>query len=142
MPIEYHIDRELNLVLKRFTGDVDIAQLKRHWEELITDNESVSIAAWLTDIREAKIRYNGPELERLVRSVIEPRMKGVRWISAVVVNAGVQYGVTNQFSVYASGKAIVATFLSREEALEWVLKARDERDGTTGADKRIREDAC
>lgn len=130
MPIEYYVDNKQGLVFKRFHGQVDIKQLRDHWRELMADADAMEFAAWVTDIREATVRFNGAELELLVRTVIEPRLKDVRWLSAVVANPGVQYGVTNQFSVYASGHAVVATFLDRDEALAWVRKQKELGDGS------------
>jgi hypothetical protein len=121
MPIHYSIDQSLCLIEERWTGTIAISDLKKFWLHFLEDEQVMEFRRTLVDLRSANLQFTGYELDSLVRSDVIPKLKGLTWISAIVVSEPVQYGVSRQYSVFAGTYSKDSIFFEYEEAKEWLL---------------------
>jgi hypothetical protein len=122
MPIQYSINRSLALIEERWTDTITIQTLKEYWLHYLADTEVMHIRKTLVDLRMANIKFIGRELDSLIRSDVVPRLKGLTWKTAIVVERPVQYGVSRQYQVFAELYSNDSIFYDYEKAIEWLLK--------------------
>ena len=123
MPIEYRIDHGLGVVSHEFTGEISFADLAHHWRRLLSDPELPDPLVMFADLRRCRMLVRGEDTSRLVHAVIQPLLKGRRWVSAVVADSNAEYGVTKQFTVYSSHCGETEVFREESEAVAWLLGA-------------------
>ena len=123
MPIQYRIDPDSEIILRRFTGDVTFEEFEQHWRALLSDPDLPERLVMVVDLRECNLHLHGDEISRLVITVIEPNLGRRRWFSAVVVAAPVQYGISKQFIAYSRGCGVTDVFYDINEAVAWLHAA-------------------
>jgi hypothetical protein len=85
MPITYTIDPENKLITEVWVGAIDAACLADYWSRLLADQEVMEIRKTLVDLRRADILFTGPDLLRLIQTLVLPALRGRHWKSALVV---------------------------------------------------------
>lgn len=120
MTITYVVDAEHGAVLSHWEGDVTAAELRAHWTAVLDDPAARAVARTIADLRKARPAFTGTELRDAVSSIAAPRLRGLSWTNAIVVDDPVQYGVSRQFQVFSELLSENAIFASVEEALVWV----------------------
>jgi hypothetical protein len=124
MPITYTIDRGQKIITEVWTGEIRAADLAEYWKRYLGDPDVLAIRRTIVDLRQAVIRFKGSEMDRLIQSIVEPTLMGRDWITAIVVDAPVQYGISRQYQVFAERYSKDAIFYSIGEAESW-LRASD-----------------
>ena len=76
----------------------------------------------MVDLRAAEIRFAGQQLDDLVQALVVPKLNGLNWTTALVVNAPIQYGVSRQYQVFAERYSKDSIFNDYNEAEAWLLK--------------------
>lgn len=100
MGITYQIDSVDRLVRIHWEGPVDLACVRDHWLRLTADEAALACGRSLADVRQAEFLITGPELDRLVQTLLRPSLQGRAWKTAVLVDAAVQVGISRQYSVF------------------------------------------
>jgi hypothetical protein len=121
MPITFTIDAERAVIHERWSGEIRAAELGGYWRRILADAEVMAIRRTVVDLRDAVIEFGGAELATLVDEVVVPALRGRHWVTAIVVGAPVQVGVSNQYRVFASLYSQDALFRTPEAAVDWVL---------------------
>lgn len=121
VPITYTTDVQRRVVLTTWTGLVSVDEVRAHWIALFEDPEVVSAKRILADLTGASVMFAGAELARLLRDIVAPRVKGERWVNALVVARPDQYGSSRQFSTFNEQLGSDAIFFDRDEAIAWIL---------------------
>jgi hypothetical protein len=124
MPIHYVIDPQLRVIRETWTGEVTAADLGSYWRAYLADPQVLDIRTTLVDMRNARVGFTGDELRELIRSVVDPVLKGRPWLTAVIVDHPVQYGITRQYCVYAEHYSEDAIFSDCEAGMNWLLQQR------------------
>jgi hypothetical protein len=121
MPISYRIDPEKNLILETWSGKICAADLRAYWMGYLADTQVMEIRRTVVDLRGSVIDFSGKELWTLVRSIVEPALKGREWTSALVVQEdSAEYGVSRQYQVFAENYSKDCIFNSVAEAEKWI----------------------
>ena len=120
MPITYEIDRDRGIVYHVFTGQVGLDELERYWRTFLAEPDLPQPLALYADLRRGSLKVNGEDVQRIVQMVIEPLLRGRRWISAAVIGSPTDYGVTKQFMVYSDQFGVTQVFYEPDEALAWI----------------------
>ena len=131
-PITYSIDQDSGIISEVWRGDVTAADLRRYWGAYLANPDVLALRRTLVDLRAANIRFTGAELSNLVSTVVLPALKGRDWITAIVVEQPVQFGVSRQYQVFADHYSSDSIFYDYEEALLW-LRQRGHKEQGEGA---------
>jgi len=119
MPITYRIDDSLGVLVTTWSGRVTIAEQARHWEAILADPRAVALRRSVVDIRAGTPAFTGAEM-RDALAVLQKRLDGRRWVTAIVVANAVQFGVSRQFEVLAAGVTDDEIFEDMDAALRWI----------------------
>ena len=122
MSISYSIDRERGVILEVWVGDVTAEDLGAYWARDLADPEAIELRTTLADLRQAVPRFSGQEMADLIRTIVDPILKGRHWTTAVVVDKPLQFGVTRQYQVFAAHYSSDAIFQDCESALAWLAQ--------------------
>ena len=122
MPIKYSIHLEDLIIEETWTGEVNSTELQSYWRSYLADPEVLMIRRTLVDLREAKILFTGRELNLLIQWEVMPKLNGMNWKSALVVNHPVQYGVSRQYQAFAELYSQDSIFTELATARSWLLK--------------------
>jgi hypothetical protein len=122
MPIHYRVDSQRGIVTSEWQGVITAEDLERHWRDYLSDPEVVALRRGLPDLRQAKFRFSGDDLARLIEAIVIPALAGRAWKSAMVVDTPDQYGVARQYQVYAEPYSRDAIFRDPDEALHWLVE--------------------
>ena len=106
-----------------FAGEICLSDFEQHWKTLLPDPAVPDPIVIFADLRECSLTVHGDEVRRLVREVIEPRLRGRRWVSAAVVASPSDYGVPKQFMFYSNDCGVTEVFNDMDEAIAWMVKA-------------------
>jgi hypothetical protein len=120
--ISYSVDKTLGVILEVWSGDIVAADLRLHWNAVLTDPDALALRTTLSDLRSANIRFDGNELSSVISNVVIPLLNGRDWRSAVVVDRPVQFGVSRQYQVFAEQFSTDSIFYDYDEALRWLLQ--------------------
>jgi hypothetical protein len=121
MPISYSIDKQKNVILEVWNGDISAADLANYWRQYLADPDVMSIRRTLVDIRQANILFSGEQLSQLVENIVLPALKGRHWKTALLVARPVQYGKARQYQAFAERYSHDAIFYDFDTAVEWLL---------------------
>jgi hypothetical protein len=124
MPITYVVDREVGVIHEKWSGEVDAAELGDYWRGYLSDSAVLDLRATLVDMRSAEIQFTGAELKSLIASVVNPVLEGRSWLTAIVVDHPVQFGVSRQYHAFAEHYSEDAIFSDPEAAMGWLLQHR------------------
>jgi hypothetical protein len=119
-PISYSVDKALGIIFEVWHGDVTAVDLRRYWEAYLANPDVLALRRTLVDLRGANIRFTGYELSNLVSTVVLPVLKGRDWITAIVVERPVQFGVSRQYQAFADQYSRDIIFHDYDEALHWL----------------------
>lgn len=122
MPISYSIDTEQGIIVEVWVGDISAQELGDYWRRYLADPQVLSLRTTLVDLRQAMPRFSGTEMANLIRTIVDPVLKGRSWRTAVVVAEPLQFGVTRQYQVFAKHYSRDAIFTDRESALRWLTQ--------------------
>lgn len=120
MPITYTIDEATHIVLEVWNGPISARDLGEHWRSCLADPVFVACGKSLVDVRESQIRFSGPELSRLVSSIVVPMLGSRKWVTALVVGSAAQFGTARQYGVFSESFGTDSVFSDYEAAWAWV----------------------
>jgi hypothetical protein len=121
VPISYSIDRQHNVILETWVGEIRRTDLENHWKPYLEDPEVLAIRRTLVDLRKCTIRFTGAELTDLVSGLVLPAIGGRDWKTAMVVEHPVQFGVSRQYQVLAETYSTDCVFSDLSVAIAWLL---------------------
>ena len=122
MPITYSIDKPNGIIVEVWTGEVAASVLAEHWKILLADPDALAIRRTLVDLRNCHIDFLGRELFELIRTMVEPRLNGRGWRTALLVSDGLQFGVSRQYQSFAQTYSDDAIFDEPNVALSWLIR--------------------
>lgn len=122
MPISYTVDKERNVVLVTWQGDVTAQDYRQHLRTLLEDPDALRAGKSLTDLTDAKVLVSGAELNAIGSAEAAPRLAGREWKTAVLVSSVVNYGVARQYQILSQAEGSDAVFRDRAAALAWLTK--------------------
>ena len=125
MAITYEVDETAGLVREQWKGVISMEAMVVHWKQKLADPQVMRCRRTLVDVRESRFLFKGTELQRLVESILEPRLAGAGLRSAMLVKEPVQYGVANQFCAFFSRIGAVEIFQDEDEARAWIMGTVD-----------------
>jgi hypothetical protein len=120
MPISNTIDQDTGIIFENWTGDIRAPDLRAYWEHILTDPDVMARRRTLVDLRRARIHFTGQELANLVAAVVIPALKGLHWITAIVIDGPVQFGVSRQYQIFADCYSHDSIFVDYVAALDWL----------------------
>ena len=126
MPISYTIDYVQGVIFEVWRDDVTAADLHRHWRALHTDPEALAIRKTLVDVRGSRLLFTGDEMSDLVSSVVVPLLDGRDWITAILLEQPVHFGVSRQYQIFAERYSKDSIFHDYDEALHWLRDSGDD----------------
>ena len=85
MTITYEIFEAEGLIKELWLGDISIADVRQHWQSLLTDKRALTHRKGLSDLRKATFKFSNDDLALAVLEVAEPMLEGETWVSAIVV---------------------------------------------------------
>lgn len=121
MPITYEIDPELGLVFSQFEGYIRAQDLEEHWRRLLGDPAAPQRLALAAELGDSQLLVDGEDLQRLVRTVIEPLLGERRWRFAIIAPTPTQYGLAKQFMLFAEQCGDTETFRNADAAIAWLV---------------------
>lgn len=121
MPIVYHIDPTAELIKETWTGKITADVLSDYWKVYLADPAVMRIRRTLVDLREAEILFYGAELDDLIQTVAAPRLGGLDWKTALLVENATQFGVSRQYQTFALWYSRDAIFDDPSAAQAWLL---------------------
>lgn len=119
MPITYSISADKAVIHEVWVGDISIKDLKEYWATYLQDPDVMTIRKTLVDLRQATILFTGQELSNLIRIVV-PVLQGKDWITALLVEEAVQFGVSRQYQVFAELYSNDSIFHDPKKAEQWL----------------------
>jgi len=119
MPITYTVDREKNVVLVTWRGDVTKDDYRAHLRTMLQDPVALRAGRSLVDLREANVLLSGAELNAVGDLESTARLGGRPWRTAVLVTSHV---LTTQYGMFLQTEATDSVFLDRAAALAWLVK--------------------
>jgi hypothetical protein len=101
---------------------------------LLTDPEALAIRKTLVDVRGSRLLFTGDEMSELVASVVVPLLDGRDWISAILLEQSVHFGVSRQYQMFAERYSKDSIFHDYDQALQWLREPHgdDTEDGVGG----------
>lgn len=120
MPIAYIVDRPRKLILETWIGEVHAVELATYWKRYLQDPDVLEIRRTIVDLLGAVIRFSSLDFQSLVQAIVLPVLKGRKWRTALVVNEPTQFGVSQQYQVFAESYSRDSIFASIEEAEKWI----------------------
>jgi phage gp36-like protein len=121
-PISYSVDNALGVIFEVWHGEITASDLRRHWEDYLSDPTVLALRRTLVDLRAATIRFTGNELSNLISYLVIPVLKGQDWLTAILVEQPVQFGVSRQYQVFAERYSTDSIFHDYDEALLWLRR--------------------
>ncbi len=122
MPITYTVDKEQNVVLVTWQGDVTGDEYRAHLRKMLQDPDALRAGRSLTDLRQANVLLRGTELEAIGSAEATPRLLGRQWKTAVLVSSAVNYGLARQYEMLSQSEDTDCVFLDHAAALAWLVK--------------------
>lgn len=122
MPITYKLEPDFGIVYHEFTGEICLSEFEQYWRTLLTDPSVPDPLVLYADLRCCSLMVHGDDVRRIVREVIEPQLRGRRWVSAAVVASPADYGVTKQFMFYSNDCGVTEVFHDKDEAVSWLMR--------------------
>jgi len=122
MPITYEMLPIEGFIRDTWSGDVEIRQLREHWERMLGDSCCVATAKTLFDLRHATLLFSEHELQAAIQEVGLPLLKNRAWISAIVVRRSGQLRIASKYQGFAVMFSRDTIFSEIEEAERWLLK--------------------
>jgi len=122
VPISYVVDRERNVVLVAWQGEVTEEDYRAHLRAMLTDPESLRTGRCLTDVTRANIRMSGAQLNDIGTAVALPLLAGRPFKTAVLAESTVNFGVARQYQILSQSESSDGVFRDRDAALAWLLK--------------------
>ena len=119
MPITYTIDHNQKLIMEVWTGDIQAIDLAEYWKRYLADPDVMAVRRTIVDLRQAVILFNGLEMNRLIRSIVQPMLAGRDWKTAIVIEKPLQLGISRQYQIFAKRYSKDVIFHSIEEARSW-----------------------
>lgn len=120
MPIAYIVDHDRNLVIETWTGDVTRAELAAHWQTLLTDPAALAVRRTVVDLRQSTPLINGRDISDLIAGIVMPHLGNRHWITALVVDKPVMFGISRQYQALAERYSRDAIFHNIDDALAWM----------------------
>ena len=121
MPISYVVDKERNVVLVTWKGDVTADDYRVHLSKMLDDPDALSAGRSLTDLREANVLLSGAELDAIAEAEADRRLAGRQWKTAILVSSNFHYGLARQVTVLSQSESTDRVFLDYAGALAWLL---------------------
>jgi len=120
MPITYSLDAQQGIIFERWSGDVSASELACYWRSYLADPQVMAIRKTVVDLRESNPTFTGAELSGLIDTIVLPALAGRDWITAIVVQKPIQFGVSRQYQVFAEYYSRDAIFHEPDQALQWI----------------------
>ena len=102
-----------------WTGEIQAVDLAEYWKRYLGDPDVLAIRRTIVDLRQAVILFNGLDMNRLIRSIVQPILAGRDWKTAIVIEKPLQLGISRQYQVFAERYSKDAIFYSIEDARSW-----------------------
>jgi len=122
MPITFTMAPFDGFIRETWSGDIEIRDLRDHWQRLLTDEACLALAKTLVDIRLATLLFSDAELLAAIQEVGLPLLGNRAWISALVVRHTRQLQVAARYQGFAATFSRDSIFSQLEEAERWLLK--------------------
>jgi hypothetical protein len=122
MPITYTVDKERNVVMVTWQGDVTAEDYRAHLRTMLQDPDALSAGRSLIDLREANLVLHGAELNAVREVEAGPRLAGRQWRSAVLVGSTANYGLARQYQILSQSEDTDGLFRDYAAALAWLVK--------------------
>ena len=122
MPITYTVDKQQNVVLVTWQGDVTEDEYRAHLRAMLQDADALRAGRCLTDLTHATSLLSGSQLNAVANSEAVPLLGGRPWKTAVLVGSTVNYGVARQYQILSESEQTDSVFRSRDAALAWLLE--------------------
>ncbi len=122
MPITYTIDKEQNIVVVTWQGEVTEEEYRAHLRAMLQDPDALRARRCLTDLSQATALMHGAQLNAIANAEATPRLKGRPWKTAVLVGSTAHYGVARQYEILSQSESTDSVFRDRAAALAWLLK--------------------
>jgi hypothetical protein len=122
MPISYTVDKERNVVLVTWQGDVTAEDYRSHLRAMLQDPDALRTGRSLTDLSQANILMSGVELNAVATAEALPRLAGRQWKTAVLVSSTLNFGVARQYQILSESEISDRVFRDRAAALRWILE--------------------
>ena len=121
MPITYRIDRELNRILTRCTGETTLREVLGHFQELEADPDCPAHADVLLDLSEMANLPNVGQIRAAAERAGDASRKVGFGSCAIVVGSEAWFGMARVFEAFTDRYfARSSVFRSRDAAEVWL----------------------
>lgn len=121
MPISYTIDLQQRVILESWVGPITVGHLREYWTRLMDDPLAMAIRRSVADLRGSDFQFSSDELLHLIQKLLVPKLHGLTWVSALVVDDPSFFGMGQQYQAYAQTFSQNQIFRGRAEAIDWAL---------------------
>ncbi len=111
-------DLELQVIFERWSGPITAEDLGRHWRSCLADPAAMALRRTVADLRGATPGFTSAERARLINETVLPTLQGRDWVTAIIVDQPVPFGISRQHQVFAESCSADAIFDEPERALE------------------------
>ncbi len=133
MSCKYWFDTELNCTLVRYEGAIEVAEITRLFETMVSDKKVVVGSPRLTDIRRASFDVTGDDTRQIAAIINQFDEVLLPSRAAIVATEGNLFGLSRQFLTHRDSEDDkFAAFTNIAGALEWVGLSRDLPDPFDG----------
>src|SRR4051812_9024513 len=74
-----------------------------------------------TTCTDPTICFSGLDFDALIKDIVLPVLGDRKWLTAIVVGDGVQFGVSRQYQVFAGRYSRDSIFSNVDEAEQWIF---------------------
>lgn len=122
MPITYRVDKEQNVAIVTWQGDVTAEDYRAHLKAMLQDPAALRAGRSLIDLRQANVVLRGAELNAIGEAEAGPRLAGRQWNSAVLVGSTANFGLARQYQILSQSEDSDGVFRDYAAALAWLIK--------------------
>ncbi|MFN7957876.1 MAG: hypothetical protein U0P46_06110 [Holophagaceae bacterium] len=122
MGIVYRVDSKAEIVFTTWTGQITSTVLGDFYRSVLNDKAALRFRRSVTNIQDADLLFTGEEFSHLVHTIVEPVLKGLGWITTIVVKEGdkVQWGVSRQYQAFAQRFSESVIFTDEASAITYL----------------------
>ncbi len=128
MPVHYSVDPSTRVIHTVCEGQVDMAMVVAHLEELVKDDSLAHRLHLLLDLANCDTAPSGDQV-RIVSERVTATRSDIEWgRCAILVSRDVLYGLGRMFEVHTHGVFQAShVFRDAEEARAWLLSPESDR---------------
>lgn len=125
MPVTYQINYEDSIIETHCTGEVTLAEVLDHFQQLETESSLPERLDVLLDLDEMTSLPESAELQEVTRAIEKLKAK-VDWgTCAIVANRDALFGMIRMFEVFVEGLFVrTRVFRLRKDAERWLAATR------------------